>query len=204
MMRHPRCTTWTLLALFALTLTGCGLYVNIPPQQGDVALHAADWIPVREIVADAVNHLADQRGLHDETYTFIVPEDDDGEVFDTIAPRLIGAPVRDSATDRPVVEVLKVRVRGSDAEVDLYAAPETAQLGDTVTVYLSWLPASNWSVDRTRLWRGGIEPDRPGRVRTSSPQDASPATDTGSEGDPESGEPTAEPAEPVKIEKLDV
>jgi len=197
MKRTTRDTCLALTLLFAATLTGCGLYVNIPPQQGDVALHAADWIPVREIVADSVNHVASQRGLHDDTYTFIVPEDDDGEVYDTIAPRLIGSPVRGSAAARPVIEVLKVRVRGSSAEVDLYAAPEPAVLGDTLTVYLSWLPASNWNVDRTRVWRGGIEPDRPGRVRTSSPDDAPSVEDAPA--------PEAEPMrEPVEVEELDV
>jgi len=227
MKRNALLKSWLCLPALALLLApaGCGLYVNIPPQRGDIALHAADWVPVREIVTDAANHLAAQRGLHDDPYTFIVPEDGDAGVYELLTPRLIGSPQRDSAAGLAVLEVLKVRVRGSDAEVDLYVAPEPSQIGDTITVYLSWLPASNWSVDRTRLWRGGIEPGEPGKVKTSAntppppPKQTRPRTeppefdDQGLDSDAPDTRPRddldpsgevqeIEPA-PVEIEKLD-
>jgi len=193
--------------LLSISLGGCGLYINIPKQQGDVAVNSAHWAPVKEVLADSINETVKRYQLEHRPYTLTVEEGEPGWLFDDGTPivdkireDLLGDPISKVQPGVPLVEVLKLRIRaGSKAEVDIYCAPEADRLGETFTVFLSWNPGVNWRVDRVRIWRGGIEPD----LYPDAPTEASTDGEAFEENESVPEQPE-QPKGPTKVEKLDV
>jgi hypothetical protein len=146
----------------ALALSACATWVNIPPREGDAAIHDPNEETVLGVEIAAVRAaIADKPG--DQGVQVILPPGTLPLTYDTILPRISPRAVWSSRGEQegiPVVEVRELRIRGSEAQVDVIRPWDfnAADAGRQVaTVYLSWDPVSQWQADRVVGWHISVE-----------------------------------------------
>lgn len=151
--------TFTMLLVVA-ALTACNpyTYVNIPPQQGDLARHGANKQLVRDVEAEAVRFLLSQRPI-DGTAALRLPQGSTELTAADVARRAGDNVVAEFEARDPaaVVEITQVRVRGVNAEVDVLY-PTLTGMPQLLTVYLEYLPMNNWVGQRVVDWPGATRP----------------------------------------------
>lgn len=145
--------------LLCAALSGCAPYVNIPPQQGDIARHNIDASSIRGITVPAVRAVVRQQPP-DGPYVVELPESAQKLTYPAVLPRIgddAHPPFAEGLPQgAPVFEVVAIRIRGFDGEVDVV---RPARIGgrQLVTVYLRNPPFSDWTVERLRAWRGPVD-----------------------------------------------
>lgn len=152
-----------LIGLFtAISLSGCATWVNIPPHAGDAAIHDPNEETVRHVEAAALRAaLADKPA--DQDVQIVLPPGTLPLTYDTILPRISPSAMwssRGISEGMTVVEVKEIRIRGSQAAVDVirpwdYKVPESGR--QLMTVDLGWDPVSKWQVKRVVSWHTSVE-----------------------------------------------
>jgi hypothetical protein len=147
-----------LIAAFLLTACNPYAYVNVPPQQGDLATHDPNQQMVRDVEVEALRKLLADRPLQPP----IALELPTGttELTTSDVARRAGegvTPIHEAPDADSRVQVTQVRIRGLRSEVDVLY-PTLAGLPQLLTVYMSYTPINNWRVDRIADWPGATRP----------------------------------------------
>jgi hypothetical protein len=111
------------LALLGLALLcgACTPYVNIPPNAGDVASHDPNRQTVQEVIVAAARAALAESPI-DQPFHVILPAGTLPLIYDQMLPRISPHAVwssRGAPEGEPFLEIRQVRIRGSNAEVDL-------------------------------------------------------------------------------------
>ncbi len=144
--------------------SGCSTYINIPPQDGDLAQHSPNGATVRLVVSEAL-HAVVQQYPFDGSYAVLLPEDTTAQTYSEVVSRINDGAVWPGNKDRsdlPIIEVKNIRVRGQDARVDIVWPGEADEehadpQPQAVTVSMHWHPFKGWVSQRVRVWRLPIE-----------------------------------------------
>lgn len=152
-----------LAGLFAaVALSGCATWVNIPPHAGDAASHDPNEETVLHVEVAALRAaLADKPA--DQDVQIILPPGTLPLTYDTILPRISATAMwssRGTPEGMTVVEVKEIRIRGSQAAVDIirpwdFQEPDAGR--QLVTVDLDWDPVSKWQAERVVSWHTSVE-----------------------------------------------
>jgi hypothetical protein len=144
----------SILILTALSLGGCGAYVNIPAQKGDVATNDINAPAIRVVMIAACKAALTDIGLSGPAQ-IVLPAGATVLTYETIVPKISETAhfSKDGVLgEDPVLKLEQVRTRATDAEVD-FIRPVGGDLKQLVTVYLKWAPMSGWGVSHIRVWR---------------------------------------------------
>ncbi len=151
------------LCVAVLMLVGCApmTIVNIPPQQGDTAMHSPNSRGVRTIMRHALQAVLADRPI-EKAFQVLLPANTDATVYADMLPQL-GKNAMWSSDGKtkglPIVAVTQVRIRGLNAQVDVVRPqyPEQKQPSEqTVTVTLKFSPFDGWYVIDLKEWRGDV------------------------------------------------
>ena len=160
-----RTTSGLLLFLAMLVAVGaCGPmpWVNIPAQQGDVAINNPNYNTALTVAAHAIR-AAERRNPIDEPYIVLLPEGTNAESYAKVLRRLGHERARPAweghEEGMPVVEVarIEIRARNARAEVlmpDMIEMPEGPR--KQVTVRMKRPALSDWRVDWVRTWEFAV------------------------------------------------
>jgi hypothetical protein len=157
-----------LLCLGALCLAllsgggGCTPYVNIPPNEGDFASHDPNRETVQDVIV-AASRAALAESPVDQPFHVILPPGTLPLTYDQTLPKISPHAVwasEGAPEGAPFMEIRQVRIRGSNAEVDIIrpfsvADPEGFQ--HVVTVTLKWDAVAKWQAERLRAWRTSVD-----------------------------------------------
>jgi len=151
---------FSVLTVLVLLITGCGSpYVNIPPARGDLATHDPNGKGVCDVTVAAMLAVVDQTPLTGH-FQVVLPEGTTDLTYSMVLGRISDMAVASGGGEQVEIvatfEINGIRIRGADAEVDILR-PSTGIAPELITVYLTWAPGSDWSVDRLRTWRGNID-----------------------------------------------
>ncbi len=141
---------------------GCALYVNIPRQPDSPARYDPNLPTVAEVMGRSLEAVA-QRWPSDGPWLLELPEAASAQTYAIVtawAPDRIATTADGQAVDGATLSVIGVRVRGTEAEVDLLR-PADAGPRQLVTVYLKQRPFEPWRVIRLRPWRLGPDSQTP-------------------------------------------
>ena len=154
---HARNSLSMSFLLSTAAIAGCAMYVNIPPQPGDLARHDPNLENVFYVEKQAMQAVLDEQPPHGP-YQLILPEGTVPITYDAIAAQL--EPQADWSSEGPIenhaqIHVSKVRIRSWRAQVDIVRPSDPEILegpAQLVTVYLKWDPLAGWNVNRYRPW----------------------------------------------------
>ncbi|MEX1015204.1 MAG: hypothetical protein WDZ31_00555 [Phycisphaeraceae bacterium] len=142
----------------AALLAGCApQYVNIPEQAGDVASSNVNATNVRNLEAQALRAVLEDRPVEGPV-GITLPQGTDPLTYAAVASA-VGDDVltpMDDVEPASMLTVEQVRIRGTRAEVDV-VRPRGTEGRQYVTVYLDRNAFSGWTVDRIRPWQGQVE-----------------------------------------------
>ena len=139
-----------LLLALCLAAAGCTPWATYPPIKGAAGINNPKLEPIPELMADAIRHAHEQAGGGD-AIVFNLPEGTPAEVYDRVASKLDNAqPMRESG--EAAYHVTEVRVRATDAEVDLIFQAEQ-DVPQLMTVKLKQHFVGGWQVVDSRIWR---------------------------------------------------
>ncbi len=173
------------LLLWALCLAGCAAYVNVPALTGDTADHnpngeyAVPAIPVAIKAAlgdQPIDHpflVVLPKGAAEATYNLVLAQVGPNATWvgpDAAGPTTAPAPgggvmlITPTAaplpSDRAVIEVAQIRIRGWSGQIDVVRPTDLSQIHgsrELVTVYMKWDPVSHWQSVLVRPWRTIVE-----------------------------------------------
>ncbi len=132
-------------------LSGCAMYVNIPPEPHSTARHDPNIPTVIETMGRSVEAVT-QRFPSDERWQLELPAGATAETYATVAAWAADRITADEALGMEVaLSVQAVRIFGTTAEVDLLR-PMRGSPRQLVTVYLRKQPFAPWRVQRVRPW----------------------------------------------------
>ena len=166
---HSRLPAALLLAL-PLLLPACigPSYVNIP-SEGGIAASDPNSFNVRDITADAIAAAMEREPLNGP-YEVLLPEGTSQETYTAVVRQIGGGAVApDTLRDGvlPSVSVVSIRIRKTEAEVDLVRPSPTGR--SVVRVFLRWYIGGDWAVQRVQPLR--ISPNEL-LLQTASPPPA--------------------------------
>ncbi|MDH3585271.1 MAG: hypothetical protein OER86_13790, partial [Phycisphaerae bacterium] len=150
----------------ALLLGGCAApYINIPPLPGNIAWADPDATSVRAVESLALGHVIDRWPAPGGRYAIQLPEGTADMTYGWVGSRLselVGSapgsePAEPAAEigEDPVYEVVRLRIRGARATVDVIK-PALEDERRLVTVYLA-MKYRGWFVERGRLWQVPVD-----------------------------------------------
>lgn len=148
-----------------ITITGCAPWASYPPVETTASLARPSFEPFPTLMGRAAAYGHDTWGTIDEGIVFNLPPDTPASVYETVTKRInyaySGKPNAPSV--RPMQEgdpqayhITSVRVRGTDAEVDLIY-PRADGIPELVTIQFSKRFAGGYDVERIRPWRIRID-----------------------------------------------
>ncbi|MCC7146757.1 MAG: hypothetical protein IT443_09945 [Phycisphaeraceae bacterium] len=145
-----------LVLVMALGVVGCESLMNVPPEGQDSALNNPNQYNVSHAMNAAIKWLLADRPASEPFYV-VLPEGCDQATYARVLAGLDDQAVSGlgQRIDGPVLQVLSVRVRGYNAEVDLvrYLSPKLdGPRGRFITVYLRRRAFENWTLDRITPW----------------------------------------------------
>ncbi len=150
--------TFRLPAIFMLTLalTGCASYVNIPPDSNeDIAINAINAPPTPGLIAAALDYVLIIRPAPQKPYAIRLPVEAGESTWGKVLANRDGAMAwSQSAPAVPVYDVRSIRIRGSDAWVDV-VVPQAADGRPLAEVRLEG-NVMGWKVTSVRHWSAGV------------------------------------------------
>jgi len=152
------------IGMFSLTVCACSPYVNIPSQPGDTfASNNPNNENVQDVVVAAIQSVIKQRPIQG-SYQVVLPRGTDPVTYAKLLPRLGEHAMWSSSGvtgDSPVIEIRHVRIRGTEAAVDvLRPASQDINAGkptELVTVNMTRYIPGGWAAKRIRIWRGDVD-----------------------------------------------
>lgn len=137
--------------LVAVAAVGCGTYINIPKQPGDVAWHSANDSTVRDVSAAALKHVI-TRIPSPNAYAVVLSPGASKITYQQVMEQLPGSPHRQQPGEikLPTFSVAGVYVRGTQAQVDV-VRPTADGASQLVSVYLAFA-IDGWFGQRHRVW----------------------------------------------------
>lgn len=167
--RHPRNPAMHLrlpaILLLAAALSGCASYVNIPADsEKDIAINAINAPPTPGVISAALDHVLRDFPPPATPYGIRLPAEASESTWQKVARQRDGAlPFAELPLGQPAYDVRSIRIRGSDAWVDI-VVPETIDNRPLVELRLEgWV--DGWKVTSVRRWSASVI-----RVRESSGQ----------------------------------
>lgn len=118
----------------ATFVSGCASYVNIPPDDEDTAFHSVNMTPVPRVMEQSLEFAARAYPSRTSSPAVMIPKGANESaiarcVSAVAGTGLSGASAWQSAGDsRPAYRVLSVRIRGSNAIVEVLLPPSSAIL----------------------------------------------------------------------------
>ncbi|MBB6430838.1 hypothetical protein [Algisphaera agarilytica] len=170
------------MLLVAMLATGCSVYTNIPPENGDWASNNPNTKPVIEVSVASIQKTLENEPFNSpyyvalpprttpETYAIVVNALGDDAIIPTNVPVVEldekGKPIKSETElevinepavigEFPSVEVRAVYIRGADAKVDVVRPSNSGRRLSTVD--LVWEAGFGWSAVSIRAWR--VDPD---------------------------------------------
>ena len=160
-----RTTSGLLLGLAMLvTIGACGPmpWVNIPAQQGDVAINNPNYNTALTVAAHAIR-AAERRNSIDEPYIVLLPEGTSAESYAKVLRRLGHERARSAweghEEGMPVVEVARIEIRARNARAEVLMPksledPQGPRMQATVRMKRPAL--SDWRTDWVRTWEFAV------------------------------------------------
>ncbi len=176
----------SLLLGLVLAVAGCNPYVNIPPDDGDVASHKVNRSRVREAMLVSIRAVVREHPP-DGPYAIALPKGADDRTYAFVAGHLPGDARRaDGNEDLPTYRVVAVRLRGLKGRVSIRRSNTPAPSLTTVSVRND---IESWYAADQRTWRKPL-PGEGEPAAGSEGQDTPAASDTeGGDGKKEAGSP---------------
>ena len=147
------------LLISTIMFFGCVTYVNIPPQDGDIATHNPNDTVVREVLVESLRAIAKQYPFEGE-FAILLPAETSSETYGKVATSTSENalwPGNKDRTDLPILDVRQIRIRGQQARVDVVRplnSHDPVDLAEqVVTAELFWHPLQGWLIRRIRAWR---------------------------------------------------
>ena len=137
---------------------GCTVYVNIPANAGDVALHDANWETVQDVEIVAVRAAIAEHKFEGPFQVVLAPGSTPA-TYDRVLPKISQAAQwsKDGPReDAPVIEVREIHIRGSHAQVDVtrpFDPADPKSFTQLVSMEMSWDEITEWRADRVTAWR---------------------------------------------------
>jgi len=153
-----------MLAL-AAALSGCASYVNIPADsEKDLAINAIDAPPTPGVISAALDHVLRDYPPPATPYGIRLPvEASDNTWHKTVRQRDGALPYAELPEGQPVYDVRSIRIRGSDAWVDI-VVPHAIDNRPLIELRLKgWV--DGWRITSVRRWSASVI-----RARESSGQ----------------------------------
>lgn len=176
-MRSP--TPCSLAATLFLALAGCA-YVNIPPQQGDLAWHDPNNQTVREVLTRTLKAVLDEQPIEGR-FVVLMPDGSSAEpyinlnrVLENYDPKAWKQVLITDAT--PAIHIKQIRIRASEAQVDLVRETNPTQPdphNQLITTQLYWQAPDGWFAHRVRRWWPGSVTEAPPPAQTTDQPSAS-------------------------------
>ena len=142
-----------------LALSGCMTYVNIPPQDGDLASHNPNHPAVCEVLGEALPAIVNAYPVEGQ-FAILLPDKTTAKTYGQVAEKTGENalwPGNHDRTEIPILDVRQIYIRGQQARVDVVRPVETADktgtIDQVVTVELFWHPLQGWLPKRVRAWR---------------------------------------------------
>jgi hypothetical protein len=167
----------TIVLGLMIVAAGCSPWSTFPPIEGAVDIGDPGLEPFPTLMTNAIRYVYQQDGAQGEL-VYNLPVGTPWYVYKRVTRRLETArPLLGAAG--PAYHVEAVRVRGTEAEVDVIH-PGEGDVPQLVTLYMSQHLVEGWRVTRTRYWRIRVEWPEPTYT---------PPPDAGSEPGPDDVEP---------------
>lgn len=143
-----------LMVMIVSVSTGCTSYVNIPAQDGDIAIHNPNNETFRRAATVALKRMLAKYPPNGH-YMLEMPAGTSDWTYKWVMNRL-PQPQEDAPTDiqLPLYSLKQARLRNSRAEMDI--VHPTVEGPRLTTVFLEWDPWG-WHIKRERIWRVSIE-----------------------------------------------
>lgn len=154
-----------IMLTLAAALSGCASYVNIPADsEKDIAINAINAPPTPSVISAALDYVLRDYPPPAAPYGIRLPvEASDNTWHKTVRQRDGALPYSELPEGQPVYDVRSIRIRGSDAWVDI-VVPETIDNRPLVELRLEgWV--DGWKVTSVRRWSASVI-----RARESSGQ----------------------------------
>jgi len=176
MIALARMLTCFLVALTLLaTLSGCHTLSTYPPVSGVDELVRPSSAPIPSLMAEAIA-FSHQRYGPDKPLRINLPKGTPAAVYEQVIRKIgEGEPLREAG--KPAYHVTEVRIRGFDAEVDIFH-PRTEYEHELVTIRFRRGLFEPFHVKSTRQWRIRVDVPEPHYV---PPIDEMPATQSEAE-----------------------
>jgi hypothetical protein len=150
------------LCLALLSGGACTPYVNIPPNEGDVASHDPNRETVQDVIVAATRAALAENPI-EQPFHVVLPPGTLPLTYDQTLPKISPHAVWASQgvpEGEPFMEIRQVRIRGSNAEVDIirpFTVADPEGYRQVVTVTLKWDPVAKWQAERLRAWRISVD-----------------------------------------------
>lgn len=139
-------------ALALLVLAGCTAWATYPPITGAASLNNPGLAPIPELMGRALADVAvDPNDAEPEAIVFNLPAKIDPAVYRRVEKWLPAGSSPMVAADQVAVHVTAIRVRGTDAEVDV--VHREASVDQLVTIRFKQGLGSGWTIKDRRPWR---------------------------------------------------
>jgi hypothetical protein len=143
------------IAMLTAALSGCASYVNIPPDSNeDIAINAINAPPTPGIITAALNYVLIEHPAPSKPYGVRLPVEASDTTWTKVLRGRDGAVPFAQVTSEPVYDVRSIRVRGTDAWVDI-VVPATRDNRPLVELRLDGA-VSGWTVTSVRHWSASV------------------------------------------------
>ena len=165
------------LAIFAgWSLAGCTAWATYPPVHGAAGMNNPGLAPVPELMGRAI---VDTHERSEDPYAIVynLPERIDPAVYRRVEKFLPEGSAPQVADDQVAIHVASIRIRGTEAEVDvIHLVDEVYQM--TTVGFKQRI--TGWDIDSRRSWRIRVAAPYPNYGDTIEPESVTvDASDTG-------------------------
>jgi len=141
----------SLLLLSSAAVTGCSPWSTFPSDGSTSVIEYPELPPIPGLIARALGRVHDLEG-RDGPVVFNLPADSPYHLFTKVRRELGEDSVMQMTPDQEAVHLSQIRLRATDAEVDVTSRGSD---GVPVVTTLSFSRAvfGGWQLERTRVWR---------------------------------------------------
>lgn len=165
------------IAMLTVALGGCVSYVNIPPDSNeDIAINAINAPPTPGIINAALSYVLIEHPAPSKPYGVRLPVEASDTTWTKILRGRDGAIPFAQASAEPVYDVRSIRVRGTDAWVDI-VVPEARDNRPLIELRLDGA-VTGWTVTSVRRWSPSVIRQRESSGQYGPPAAAEPTSST--------------------------
>lgn len=150
----------SLLVLSCVAVTGCSPWSTFPSDGSSSVIEYPELPPIPGLIARALGRVHDLEG-REGPVVFDLPADSPYHLFTKVQRELGEDSVMQMTDDQEAVHFAQIRLRATDAEVDVTSrGPDGVPVVTTLT--FSRAVFGGWQLERTRVWRIRAQIPAPG------------------------------------------